>query len=200
VVCPLTPAVVAGTLEPLRWRIGLCWQAPRAPPQSSGMGDAIAGGGIALLLSCCWRKAKNARGPGTASPVVACCRSQRTRKPDEPLFSLLGLSCPAGGGLRSYSYSSSRRHIRLPTVERPYSLARRLGNKRQSFTQGTFSIRPTVRSSFVDPFPVRFYRRLFAGTAATSDSLNNSPLCSIARMMASSFRATATTATLRRLG
>ena len=116
------------------------------------------------------------------------------------LFLLVRLSCPAGGGLRSYSYSSSRRHIRLLTVERPYSLARRLGNKRQSFTQGTFSIRPTVRSSLLCPFLILLYRRVSAGTAATNDSLNNSPLCSIARMMASSLRATATTATLRRLG
>ena len=85
-LCPLAPAVVVSTLEPLLWRIGLCRQAPRAPQQSSGRGDAIAGGGIALLLSCCWRKAKNARGPGTASPVFAGCRSQSTRKPDEPLF------------------------------------------------------------------------------------------------------------------
>jgi hypothetical protein len=38
-VCPLPPRVVAGILNLLQWRIGLCWQAPRAPQQSGGMGD-----------------------------------------------------------------------------------------------------------------------------------------------------------------
>ena len=31
-------------------------------------------------LPCCWYKAKNARGPGTASPVVECCATTEVRK------------------------------------------------------------------------------------------------------------------------
>jgi len=38
-----------------------------------------------------WRKAKNTRGPPTASPIVACCRSQSIRKPDEPQNGEFGL-------------------------------------------------------------------------------------------------------------
>ena len=120
------------------------------------------------------------------------------REPKEAF--LIRLSSPGGGGLRSYSYSSSRRHIRLLTVERPYSLARRLANKRQSFAQGTFCIRPTVRSWLLCRSLILLYRRGASGTAPTSEALNNSPLCSIARMTLSSLRATATTATLRRAG
>jgi len=45
---------------------GLWRRAPRAPQQSGGMGDAIGRGGIALLLSCCRRRAKHARGPGAS--------------------------------------------------------------------------------------------------------------------------------------
>ena len=45
-----------------------------------GIGDVIVHGGIASLISCCWRKAKNARGPGTASPVFAWCRFKKYPK------------------------------------------------------------------------------------------------------------------------
>ena len=36
---PMTSA--AESLDLLLWRVGLCWQAPRAPQQASCMGDAV---------------------------------------------------------------------------------------------------------------------------------------------------------------
>ncbi len=67
-VCPLPPGVVAGNLNLLLWRIGLCRQAPRAPQQSGGMGGVAVVGRRLAFPSCHWHKAQNARGLGTESP------------------------------------------------------------------------------------------------------------------------------------
>ena len=63
---------VASTLYTLLRRVGLCWQAPRAPQQASGIGDAVVRGGIALLALCCWpkRKMPGARGQSPRSLSV----------------------------------------------------------------------------------------------------------------------------------
>jgi hypothetical protein len=59
---------VSCSLDTLLWRIGLCWQAPRAPQQSGGMGDAAMVGRRLAAAPCYWHKAKNARGLGAEPP------------------------------------------------------------------------------------------------------------------------------------
>ena len=80
-------------------------------------------------------------GPQTPSPIA-----EGSRSPKQAFhFFCFSLDATAGG-LRSYSYSSQRRHTRLHTAESSYSLARRRVPTRQPLDQDTLRIRPTVAS------------------------------------------------------
>jgi hypothetical protein len=71
------------------------------------------------------------------SPVVEGARGKRCFR-----FSY----SPTAGGLRSYSYSSRGRHMRLPTEESSYSARRRPQDRRQFIAQDTLGIRPAIGS------------------------------------------------------
>ena len=94
------------------------------------------------------------------------------------------------------------RHTRLPTEESSYSLGRRPASRRQFYRSGysrnqaSHGIDPLTSSSVV----LRIHRLLvlLCSCRETSSSLNSSPVLSIARMIVSSLRAVATTATFFR--
>ena len=66
----LPPAPVMGRLMVPRRRIGLCWEATRAPSRPRDLGDVARRVTSPSLWSCLWPQAENPRSPGTASPAA----------------------------------------------------------------------------------------------------------------------------------
>jgi len=64
----LPPMEVPGNLDSLLRRIGLCWQAPRAPQQSGGMGDAVVSVASPCLFFMLSVKSEKCQGPGDSVP------------------------------------------------------------------------------------------------------------------------------------